>query len=278
MDKMTLPPNTSMLQSPNLPTRRFTFLGTGTSQGVPVIGCSCGVCTSDDPRDNRLRCSGLISVDNQGITTNIVIDAGPDFRQQLLRTPISHLDGILFTHEHSDHTAGLDDVRPFNFRQKRAMPLYATPSVQTALKAHFDYAFAENPYPGAPQLELITINKNDVITINDCVIQPIEVMHGSLPILGFRFDTLTYITDCKTIDNQEFEKIRGTKILILDALHHNEHHAHLNLQQALDIVAEVKPERAYFIHCSHHMGRAADINPTLPEGVELAYDGLSFLF
>ena len=260
------------------PTRRFTLLGTGTSQGVPVIGCTCAVCTSDDPRDNRLRTSALLSVENQGIRTNIVIDAGPDFRQQLLKTDVITLDAILFTHEHSDHTAGLDDVRPFNFRQKQAMPLYATPSVQKALKTRFDYAFTENPYPGAPQLELKAINKNDVIDINGIKIQPIEVMHGSLPILGFRCDTLTYITDCKSINSEELEKIRGTKILILDALHHNEHHAHLNLAQALEIVAELKPERAYFIHCSHHMGKAADINPTLPEGVELGYDGLSFAF
>ena len=178
-------------------TRRFTLLGTGTSQGVPVIGCTCAVCTSDDLRDNRLRTSALLSVENQDVRTNIVIDAGPDFRQQLLRTDVTTLDAILFTHEHSDHTAGLDDVRPFNFRQQRAMPLYATPSVQKALKTRFDYAFTENPYPGAPQLELRTINKNDVIDINGIKIQPIEVMHGSLPILGFKYDILTYITDCK---------------------------------------------------------------------------------
>jgi phosphoribosyl 1,2-cyclic phosphate phosphodiesterase len=259
-------------------TRRFTFLGTGTSQGVPVIGCQCAVCTSDDPRDNRLRTSALLTIDNQGDTTNIVIDAGPDFRQQMLRERIENIEAILFTHEHSDHIAGLDDVRPFNFRQNRPMPLYADPSVQKALKTRFDYAFAENPYPGAPRLELITISKNELITIKGIEIQPIEVMHGSLPILGFRCDTLTYITDCKTIETNELEKIKGTKILILDALHHNEHHSHLNLKEALELVAILKPERAYFIHCSHNIGKAADINPTLPEGVELAYDGLSFLF
>jgi phosphoribosyl 1,2-cyclic phosphate phosphodiesterase len=259
-------------------TRRFTFLGTGTSQGVPVIGCQCAVCTSDDPRDNRLRTSALLTIDNQGDTTNIVIDAGPDFRQQMLRERIENIEAILFTHEHSDHIAGLDDVRPFNFRQNRPMPLYTDPSVQKALKTRFDYAFAENPYPGAPRLELITISKNELITIKGIEIQPIEVMHGSLPILGFRCDTLTYITDCKTIETNELEKIKGTKILILDALHHNEHHSHLNLKEALELVAILKPERAYFIHCSHNIGKAADINPTLPEGVELAYDGLSFLF
>ena len=270
--------NTSISTYPNSPTRRFTFLGTGTSQGVPVISCSCDVCTSDDPRDNRLRTSALISIDNQGITTNIVIDTGPDFRQQLLWQKVEDVAAVLFTHEHNDHIAGLDDIRAFNFKYNRAMPLYATPSVQKALKVRFDYAFSENPYPGSPQLELITINKNELIIINDFPIQPIEVMHGSLPVLGFRFDTLTYITDCKTIEPLELEKIRGTKILILDALHHTEHHSHLSLNQALEIVAELKPEKAYFIHCSHRMGKASAINPTLPGGVELAYDGLSFLF
>jgi phosphoribosyl 1,2-cyclic phosphate phosphodiesterase len=262
----------------NVTTRRFTFLGTGTSSGVPVIGCTCDVCMSDDPRDKRLRTSGLLTIENQAITTNIVIDTGPDFRQQMLREGVNDITAVLYTHEHSDHTAGLDDIRPFNFRQKRPMPLYADPSVQKALKARFDYAFSENPYPGAPQLELITINKNDLIRINNVEIKPIEIMHGNLPILGFRCADLTYITDCKSIEKEELEKIKGTKILILDALHHSEHHAHLNLLQALEIVAEIQPERAYFIHCSHHMGRTEDINKILPNGVELAYDGLSFLF
>jgi phosphoribosyl 1,2-cyclic phosphate phosphodiesterase len=262
----------------NAITRRFTFLGTGTSSGVPVIGCLCAVCTSDDSRDRRLRTSALLNIDNQGFTTNIVIDAGPDFRQQMLREKIIDLDAILFTHEHSDHTAGLDDVRPFNFMQKCPMHLYATPSVQTHLKKRFDYAFSENPYPGAPQLILNSINKNDLILINSIEIKPIEIMHGNLPILGFRMADLTYITDCKTIENAELNKIRGTKILIIDALHHNEHHSHLNVKQALEIVAEIKPERTYFTHCSHNMGKIIDINKTLPKGVELAYDGLSFLF
>jgi phosphoribosyl 1,2-cyclic phosphate phosphodiesterase len=275
---MTTDFNNPIAAFPTQSIRRFTFLGTGTSSGVPVIGCACEVCSSDDPRDKRLRTSGLISIDNQGITTNIVIDTGPDFRQQMLREKIIDLTAVLYTHEHSDHTAGLDDLRPFNFLQKRPMPLYADLSVQAALKARFSYAFSENPYPGAPQLSLNTINKNDIFSINNVPIQPIEVMHGSLPILGFRCADLTYITDCKTIENVELDKIRGTKILILDALHHNEHHSHLNLQQALEIVAEVKPKRAYFTHCSHNMGRAEVVNKTLPKGVALAYDGLSFEF
>jgi phosphoribosyl 1,2-cyclic phosphate phosphodiesterase len=276
---MTTNFNNSISQYPNISqTRLFTFLGTGTSSGVPVIGCTCEVCQSNDPRDKRLRTSGLLTVENQGFTTNIVIDTGPDFRQQMLRENINDITAVLYTHEHSDHTAGLDDIRPFNFRQKCPMPLYADPSVQKALKARFDYAFSENPYPGAPQLELIPINKNELIKINNVEIQPIEIMHGKLPIMGFRYADLTYITDCKSIEPEEMQKIKGTKILILDALHHNEHHSHLNLKQALDIVAEIQPERTYFIHCSHHMGRIADINKILPIGVELAYDGLSFLF
>jgi phosphoribosyl 1,2-cyclic phosphate phosphodiesterase len=275
---MTTDFNRSISEFSNQPIRRFTFLGTGTSSGVPVISCDCAVCTSDDPRDKRLRTSAFLSIDNQGITTNFVIDAGPDFRQQMLREKINDLDAVIYTHEHSDHTAGLDDIRPFNFRQKRPMNLYATPSVQATLKARFSYAFSENPYPGAPQLILNTINKNDLISINSIDIKPIEIMHGDLPILGFRIADLTYITDCKTIENVELNKIRGSKFLILDALHHNEHHSHLNVKQALEIVAEIKPERAYFTHCSHNMGKAIDINKTLPKGVELAYDGLSFLF
>jgi phosphoribosyl 1,2-cyclic phosphate phosphodiesterase len=275
---MTTDLRSSISQNVFPTTRRFTFLGTGTSSGVPVISCDCAVCTSDDPRDKRLRTSALLSIENQGVTTNIVIDAGPDFRQQMLREKIIDLDAVIYTHEHSDHTAGLDDIRPFNFRQKRPMNLYADPSVQATLKARFGYAFTENPYPGAPQLRLNTIHKNEVFSIDSTEIKPIEIMHGDLPILGFRIADLTYITDCKTIENAELDKIRGSKFLILDALHHNEHHSHLNLKQALDIVAEIKPERAFFTHCSHNMGKIKDINKTLPKGVELAYDGLSFLF
>jgi phosphoribosyl 1,2-cyclic phosphate phosphodiesterase len=275
---MTTDFNSPISQFPTSVIRRFTFLGTGTSSGVPFIGCGCEVCASDDPRDNRLRTSAFLSIDHQGVTTNIVVDSGPDFRQQMLREKINDISAIFYTHEHNDHIAGLDDVRAFNYRQQRPMPLFATPSVQAALKTRFAYGFAENPYPGAPRLTLNTINKNDIIKVNNVDFQPIEVMHGSLPVLGFRCADLTYITDCKTIDAVEFNKIRGTKILILDALHHSEHHSHLNLTQALEIVAEIKPERAYFTHCSHQIGRAVDINRTLPIGVELAYDGLSFLF
>jgi phosphoribosyl 1,2-cyclic phosphate phosphodiesterase len=253
----------------------FTFLGTGTSQGVPVIGCTCNVCTSSDSRDKRLRTSGMLSMDKK----NIVIDTGPDFRQQMLRAGVDDVEAILFTHGHNDHTAGLDDVRPINFRHKKPMPLYATPSVQSELKMRFGYAFEANPYPGAPILDLRTISKDVVIEIDDFKIQPIEVLHGEgNPVLGFRIKDLVYITDCKSIEKNEMDKIRGTQILIINALHHTPHHSHLNLEEALKIIEEIKPERAYLTHISHNMGKMKDIIKTLPEGVSLAYDRLKLAF
>ena len=254
---------------------RFTFLGTGTSQGVPVIGCHCAICTSDDPKDHRLRTSAMVSIGDK----NIVIDTGPDFRQQMLRAGADNVEAILFTHEHNDHIAGLDDVRPINFRYKKHINLYATPSVQAALRERFAYAFDENPYPGAPRLDFVNISKDEIIEIADIKIQPIEVSHGmGNTVLGFRFNDLVYITDCKSIEYIEFKKIIGAKVLILNALHHTEHHSHLNLAQALEIVKEIKPEKAYFVHINHNMGKIKEVNLTLPAGVELAYDGLSFEF
>ena len=259
--------------------RRFTFLGTGTSSGVPIIGCTCAVCLSNDEKDKRLRTSAMLTFENQDNThnKNIVIDTGPDFRQQMLREKVTDIEAIIFTHQHNDHTAGLDDIRPINFQKNNAMPIYATPSVQNDLQQRFSYAFDKNPYPGAPKLTLINISKEGKFTIQDLIeVQPIEVMHGKLPILGFRFDNLTYITDCKTIEYIEFKKLIGTKILVLSALHHKEHHAHMTLKQALELVEVLKPEQTYFTHISHGMGKISDINPTLPKGVQLAYDGLSF--
>lgn len=250
---------------------RFTFLGTGTSQGVPVIGCTCAVCTSDDPRDNRLRTSGMVTFQGK----NIVIDTGPDFRQQMLRTSVDDVVAILFTHDHNDHTAGLDDVRPLNFRHKKQMPVYATPSVQHALTARFGYAFGENPYIGAPRLVFETISKAQNFRIEGLEIQPIEVWHGdTLPILGFRFDDLTYITDCKSIESEQLEKIIGTKTLILNALHHKEHHSHLNLTEALAMIEMIQPEQTFLTHISHSMGKYEDVQKSLPKNVALAYDGL----
>ena len=250
---------------------QFTFLGTGTSQGVPVIGCHCPVCTSNDPRDNRLRTSFMVSFKGK----NIVIDTGPDFRQQMLRSQVDDVAAILFTHDHNDHTAGLDDVRPLNFKHKKQMPIYATPSVQKSLMARFGYAFGENAYPGAPRLAFETISKEHNFEIEGLEIQPIEVWHGeTLPILGFRFEDLTYITDCKSIDLEEFKKIKGTKTLILNALHHSPHHSHLNLKEALALIERIKPQQTYLTHISHSMGKYEDVQKMLPKNVALAYDKL----
>ena len=252
-------------------TLKLTFLGTGTSSGVPMIGCDCTVCRSEDPRDKRLRCAVLISFNGK----NIVIDTGPDFRQQMLRAKVNDIAAVLFTHDHNDHTAGLDDVRPLNFKHQRSMPLYATPSVQKTLTERYAYAFGENTYPGAPRLVFETITKDEKFTIEGLEVQPIEVHHGkNLPILGFRFGDLTYITDCKSIEKIELEKVKGTKTLILNALHHNEHHSHMNLAQALKLVEMLQPERAYLTHISHNMGKYEAVNATLPPNVALAFDGL----
>ena len=253
---------------------RFTLLGTGTSQGVPVIGCFCPVCISTDKKDKRLRTSALVESED----TTIVIDCGPDFRQQMLRENVQKLDAVLMTHEHSDHIAGIEELRSFQFRQGKAMPIYATPPVQTSLKQRYDYAFFDKPYPGAVQLDLKTISKNEPFKIGDIDILPIEVNHGSIQVLGFRFKDVSYVTDCKSIDSEGFQKLKNSRILILDALHHNEHHAHLTLKQALEIVAELKPEQTYFVHMSHLMGKHKEVNKTLPKGVQLAWDGLQFEF
>ena len=249
---------------------KVTFLGTGTSQGVPVIGCDCEVCTSTNPKDNRLRCSMMISTEE----TNLAIDCGPDFRQQMMRTGISRLDAVLLTHQHNDHIIGMDDVRPFNFRSRKNMSVYATTSVQSELKERFAYIFAKDPYPGAPRLELITIDKTTPFQINDIKVQPIEVMHGYMPVLGFRFDNFTYITDAKTITDEEFSKLGGTEIMVLNALHHRKHHSHLNLEEALEWIERIAPKKAYLLHISHLMGKHDEVNNQLPENVELAYDGL----
>jgi phosphoribosyl 1,2-cyclic phosphate phosphodiesterase len=252
----------------------FTLLGSGTSQGVPVIGCTCAVCLSKDKKDNRLRTSALISTEN----TNICIDCGPDFRTQMLRAKVPHLNAVLLTHEHSDHIAGMEDLRSFQFRQQQAIPIYATSLVQNSVKQRYAYAFEDNPYPGSVQINLKTISKDTAFQIEDIAIQPIELNHGRITVLGFRFKDLSYLTDCKSIDSTEFDKIKGTRFLILDALHHSEHHAHLSLKEALEIVAELKPEQTYFVHMSHNMGKNKVVNKTLPKGVKLAWDSLTIEF
>jgi phosphoribosyl 1,2-cyclic phosphate phosphodiesterase len=249
---------------------KVTFLGTGTSQGVPIITCTCPVCSSTDPRDNRLRASVLIETEH----TNIVLDTGPDFRQQMLREKVQKVDAILFTHGHKDHTAGFDDIRGFNWKTKEAMEVYANEEVEIVLKRDFHYAFAEHKYPGVPNLNLNVIqNKN--FMIRDVAITPIEVLHYKLPVFGYRIGDFSYITDANFISDSEKEKLKGSKVLVLNALRKSEHISHFTLDQAVAIAREIGAEQTYLIHMSHQMGLHAEVDSELPEGINLAYDGLA---
>ena len=243
------------------------FLGTGTSQGIPIIGCPCPVCTSEDPRDKRFRTSALVTVDG----LNILIDTGPDLRMQLLRAGVTRLDAVLYTHEHMDHTAGLDDVRPINFMMKQTLNLYGLPRVMRALHRSFEYAFAEHKYPGVPTIALNPI-KPEPFFIQDIEIQPIRVRHMTLPILGYRIRNFAYITDGSFIAPTELKKLKGVDVLVVNALRKEEHYSHFNLEQALSVIRSVGPQRAYLTHVSHEMGLYAEIDPTLPENVFLGID------
>ncbi|MDB5226136.1 MAG: fold metallo-hydrolase [Bacteroidota bacterium] len=248
---------------------KFTFLGTGTSQGVPVITCTCEVCSSVDEKDHRTRTSLMIESE----TTTVVIDTGPDFRFQMLREKVMNLDAVVFTHGHKDHVAGLDDIRPFNYLQNKTIDVYAEENVREILKREFAYAFKSDKYHGVPQINLKTIDEHP-FTVGDIDFIPIRVMHKDLPVLGFRVNDFTYITDANFIEEKEMEKIKGTKILVLNALRKEQHYSHFNLEQALEIVNKIKPEAAYFTHISHYMGLHEVIEKQLPENVHLAYDGL----
>ena len=248
---------------------KVTFLGSGTSQGIPVIACSCAVCTSADTRDKRLRSSILLQVDDK----NIVIDSGPDFRYQMLRAGVTHLDALVFTHEHKDHTAGLDDIRAFNYKQGEAINVYAHKRVQDALKKEFSYIFAHHKYPGIPQLDLFEIGHHP-FEVAGVPFIPIEVMHFQLPVLGFRIADFTYITDAKTVSDVEKAKIKGTKVLVINALQQEKHISHFTLEEALAFAQEIGAEKTYFTHISHRLGTHQKISELLPAGVELAYDGL----
>lgn len=248
----------------------ITFLGTGTSQGVPVIACDCPVCRSVDYRDNRSRTSLHIATDDG---QSIVFDTGPDFRSQILRERITKLDAVIFTHEHKDHTAGLDDIRSFNFKQKKDMPVYARDQVIDQLKREFSYVFAEKKYPGVPRI-LINEITNIPFTVNDSLITPIEVIHYKLPVFGFRIKDFTYITDANYIAPKELEKIKGSKIIVLNALQKEPHISHFTLEQAIEMVNIIGPEKAYFTHMSHKLGKHRDIEAELPENIHLAHDGL----
>ncbi len=253
---------------------KITFLGTGTSQGVPVIACQCAVCTSIDKKDNRLRSSVMLEMQDKVF----VIDAGPDFRYQMLREKVNQLDAILFTHEHKDHVAGLDDIRAFNFKHDREIDLYAEKRVQQALKNEFSYIFSDIQYPGLPRVILNDLTV-DPINIQGVGVMPIRVMHYKLPVLGFRINDFTYITDAKTITTQEKEKIKGSKVLVLNALRKEEHLSHFTFEEAIDLALELNCEQTYFTHISHQLGQHAAVENELAKyngKIALAFDGLCF--
>lgn len=248
---------------------KITFLGTGTSQGIPVIGSDHPVCLSDDPKDKRLRVSVLIETEE----TNILIDCGPDFRQQMLKNPVERLDAILFTHEHSDHTAGLDDIRPFFFRQGD-IPVFAHQRVIGSLRTRFEYILSsENKYPGAPSVAE-NIIQNKPFQVNELNIIPINVMHNRVQVFGYRIGQFAYITDAKTIAPEEVEKVRGVDVLVINALREEPHHSHFNLEEAIEFIQEINPKKAFLTHISHLMGFHEEVQESLPDNIFLAYDNL----
>jgi phosphoribosyl 1,2-cyclic phosphate phosphodiesterase len=258
------------VQSPPL---KITFLGTGTSSGVPMIACGCRVCASTDKKDKRLRSSIMVESD----TTTIVVDTTPDFRYQMLREQVKKLDAIIFTHPHKDHVAGLDDVRAFNSFPQKAMQVYANALTEEALKREFAYAFSDKKYPGVPEINLNTID-GQPFYIGDIPIQPINVWHLKMPVLGFRFGKFTYITDANRIDDAELEKIRGSEAMVLNALRKEKHISHYNLEEAVSLVQNLNVPNGYFTHISHQLGLHEEIAKTLPQGIQLSFDGLQLFF
>ncbi len=244
-------------------------MGTGTSSGVPMIACECEVCQSTDPRDNRLRSSILV----ESATTTLVVDTTPDFRYQMLRASVKKLDGIVFTHPHKDHIAGLDDVRAYNYFSKQPMQIFANEMTQMNIIREFPYAFAESKYPGVPEIHINPIDL-EPFELGDISIIPILVWHMRMPVLGFRFGDFTYITDANRIDAAEMDKIRGSSHLVLNALRHEKHISHFTLTEAIEIVQELQVPNAYFTHISHQLGLHKEIDASLPAGIQLAYDGL----
>ena len=255
------------------PPLTITFLGTGTSSGVPMIGCDCEVCTSPDPKDNRLRSSILV----RSSKTTLVVDTGPDFRFQMLREKVKHLDAVVFTHPHKDHLAGLDDIRAFNFFTKKPINIYADSLTEEAVRRDFYYAFTDTKYPGIPELSMNTISM-DPFVVGDIPVSPIVVWHMKMPVMGFRFGKFTYITDANRIEETEKEKIRGSQSLVLNALRKQKHISHFTLEEAIELAGELRVPEAYFTHISHQLGLHDVIESELPDGIHLAYDGLVLEF
>ena len=250
----------------------ITVLGSGTSQGVPVIGCQCPVCRSTDPRDKRTRTSILIRTDQ----VTVAVDAGPDFRQQMLREGITHLDAVFITHEHKDHIGGLDDVRPFIFLEhNKPMPLYVSKTALPEIKREFSYAFKEHLYPGAPTYEVHLIDETP-FTFGDLCVEPIRLKHYTLTSYAFRIGKFAYVTDLSEISKKALKRLEGVEYLIIEALGPRKHYSHIDLEQAVEIAQGLKVKKAWFTHCSHVLGKTIDVNATLPSNMMLAYDGLSF--
>ena len=248
---------------------KVTFLGTGTSQGIPVIACDCKVCTSENPKDNRLRTSILIEENNQ----TIVIDTGPDFRQQMLRENVQKLDAIVFTHQHKDHVAGMDDIRAFNYKFKKDMDIYCTAEVEEALIREFPYVFSAYKYPGVPEIKVHNI-KNEPFNINGIELIPIEGLHYKLPVFGYRIKDFVYLTDVSFVSESEKEKMKGAEVIVLDALRKTPHISHFTMEQAVELLEELKPKQGYLIHISHLMGMHNEVVDELPNFIKPAHDGL----
>ena len=251
---------------------KVTVLGSGTSQGVPLIACNCLVCNSNNDKDKRLRSSIKIEVENK----TFVIDSGPDFRQQMLRSNTKQLNALIFTHEHKDHIAGMDDIRAFNYVNKSAIDVYATDRVEDALKREYAYIFSDEKYPGIPEINLINI-ENKPFIVQDVEVIPIQVYHYKLPVLGFRFGDFTYITDANFINDDEKEKIKGSKVLIVNALRREQHISHFTLEEAIALGQELQVPQIYFTHISHQLGLHNEVEKELPPGFHMAYDGLEIV-